>query len=249
MMYTVLASFYDKLNASVDYRGIYRFVSSVFKENGVPEGAMLLDLACGTGVLTVPFAKAGYDMIAVDLSADMLMTARERSDEEEVCPLYLCQDMRELDLYGTVDGGYCCLNSLNYLDTQDDLEKVFDRLKYFVAPGGVFVFDVNTAYKFINVYGDKTYVYDEEDVFCVWQNHTEVAPLASEFTLTFFAPDKKGKYCRFEEGQRQTYFAPEDIERAYRKAGFETLGIYGSVDRDAPKDTDEAIWFVIKRVL
>jgi len=248
MMYTVLASFYDRLNASVDYGGIYDFIESIFKENGITSGAMLLDLACGTGVLTVPFAKAGYDMIAVDLSADMLMTARERSDGAEVFPLYLCQDMRELDLYGTVDGGYCCLNSLNYLDSIKELEAVFDRLKYFVAPGGVFVFDVNTAHKFLKVYGDKTYVYDEDEVFCVWQNHTELSPLASDFNLTFFVPDKKGRYTRLEEGQRQVYFAPDEIRSAYEKAGFETLGMYGSLKKDAPCECDEALWFVIRRV-
>ncbi len=247
-MYTVLAPFYDRLNASVDYDGIYDLIESVFKENGIEKGATLLDLACGTGILTVPFAKAGYDMIAVDFSADMLMMARDRSDEAEVFPLYLCQDMRELDLYGTVEGGYSCLNSLNYLDSPDELECVFARLKYFIAPKGVFVFDVNTAYKFLNVYGDKTYVYDEDEVYCVWQNHTEKMPLASEFGLTFFVPDGKGRYTRLEESQRQVYFAPDEIERAYQKAGFETLAVYGSVKKDAPKESDEALWFVIRRV-
>lgn len=247
MMYTVLASFYDSLNSSVDYKGLYRFVESVFHEQGIKKGSMLLDLACGTGVLTVPFAKAGYDMIAVDLSEDMLMAARDRSDEEEVYPLYLCQDMRELDLYGTVDGGYCCLNSLNYLTNARELATVFDRLKYFIAPGGVFVFDVNTAYKFLNTYADKTYIYDEEEVYCIWQNHTEASPLSSEFELTFFTPDGKGRYRRSSETQRQVYFSPEEITRAYEKAGFETVGIYGSTKRDAPKDTDEALYFVIKK--
>lgn len=248
MMYTVLASFYDKLNASVDYDGIFSFIRSVYRENGIGDGAMLLDLACGTGILTVPFAKAGYDMIAVDLSEDMLMAARERSDEEELFPLYLCQDMRELDLYGTVDGGYCCLNSLNYLDSTEDVERVFDRLKYFIAPKGVFVFDVNTAYKFRNTYGDKTYVYDEDEVYCIWQNHTEEHPLASEFDLTFFVPDGKGRYTRLAESQRQVCFSPDEIVAAYEKAGFETVAVYGSTDRRAPSESDEALWFVIRRL-
>ena len=176
------------------------------------------------------------------------MSAREASDEAEVFPLYLCQDMRELDLYGTVDGGYSCLNSLNYLDTAKDLETVFDRLKFFIAPGGVFLFDVNTAHKFLETYGDKTYVYDEEDVYCVWQNHTESSPLASDFDLTFFVPEKNGRYRRYFESQRQVYFSPDEIKAAYEKAGFETLGIYGSVNFDAPKESDDALYFVIKRV-
>lgn len=247
MMYTVLASFYDKLNASVDYDGMYRMIRRVFEENGVPSGAMLLDLACGTGALTWRFAEAGFDMIAVDLSEDMLMTARDTTDERELYPLYLCQDMRSLDLYGTVDGGYCCLNSINYLESEKDLETVFSRLKHFVAPGGIFVFDVNTAYKFKNVYGDHTYVYDEEGVYCVWQNIPEDEPLAASFDLTFFVEGKGGNYTRLEESQRQTYFSKEAIERAYLDNGFETVALYGSHAFTAPKEDDEALYFVIRR--
>ena len=246
-MYTVLASFYDKLNAHVDYDGIFHMIRDIFAENGIGEGATLLDLACGTGTLTVKFGKAGFDMIAVDLSEDMLMTARDNSDEAELYPLYLCQDMRSLDLYGTVDGGYCCLNSLNYLDDPREVKTVFSRLKYFVAPGGVFVFDVNTAYKFREVYRDNTYVYDEDGVFCIWQNTLDEEPLAANFDLTFFVEGKGGKYTRMEESQRQIYLSPEEIEKAYTENGFETLAVYGKTDRAAPSDTDEALWFVIRR--
>ncbi|MBR2988003.1 MAG: class I SAM-dependent methyltransferase [Clostridia bacterium] len=245
--YTVLASFYDKLNASVDYDGICRMIEGIFKENGIGQGATLLDLACGTGALTVRFAKDGYDMIAVDLSEDMLMTARDNSDEKELYPLYLCQDMRELDLYGTVDGGFCCLNSLNYLETEEDLQRVFARLKHFVAPGGIFVFDVNTEHKFRKTYAENTYVYDEEGVYCVWQNYPEESPLAASFELTFFVEGKNGKYTRLEESQRQVWFSPEAIERAYTSACFETVAVYGSPEKSAPAEHDDALYFVIRR--
>ncbi|MBQ7365078.1 MAG: class I SAM-dependent methyltransferase [Clostridia bacterium] len=245
--YTVLARFYDTLNASVDYDGIYRMIDRIFKRHGIEKGATVLDLACGTGILTVKFAKSGYDMIAVDLSEDMLMTARDNSDEAELYPLYLCQDMRALDLYGTVDGGYCCLNSINYLDTEDDLDALFSRLKHFVAPGGIFVFDVNTAYKFRHTYGENTYAYDEDGVFCIWQNHVEEEPLAATFDLTFFVEGKNQSYRRLEESQRQVWFSPEAIERAYTRHAFETVAVYGSTEEEPPKDTDEALYFVIRR--
>lgn len=247
MMYTSLASFYDKLNTSVDYDAIFSMISKIFRENGVGEDALLLDLACGTGVLTVRFAKKGYDMIAVDLSEDMLMTARENADDAEVFPLFLCQDMRSLDLYGTVEGGYCCLNSLNYLEEESELDTVFSHLKHFVAPGGVFVFDVNTAYKFHHTYGENIYIYDEEGVYCIWQNSTEESPLAANFDLTFFKKGRDGRYTRLEESQRQIYLSPKAIERAYTENGFETVACYGSTSFDAPKDDDEALWFVIRR--
>lgn len=247
MMYTVLASFYDKLNASVDYDGIFRMIRDIFNENGIQKGATLLDLACGTGTLTVKFGEDGYDMIAVDLSEDMLMTARDNSDERELYPLYLCQDMRALDLYGTVDGGYSSLNSLNYLEKESEVKTVFSRLKHFVAPGGIFVFDVNTAYKFYHTYGENTYVYDEEGVYCIWQNTLEASPLAANFDLTFFVEGKGGRYTRLEESQRQIYLSREVIEAAYTENGFETVAVYGSHERTAPKDDDEALWFVIRR--
>lgn len=246
--YTVLAAFYDTLNASVDYDGIFRMIDGIFKENGIEKGATLLDLACGTGALTVRFGKGGYDMIAVDLSEDMLMTARDNSDEAELYPLYLCQDMRELDLYGTVDGGFCCLNSLNYLEKEEDLQKVFSRLKHFIAPGGLFVFDVNTEHKFRKTYGENTYIYDEEGVYCIWQNIPEEQPLAASFDLTFFVEGKNGKYTRLEESQRQVFFSRESIEKAYMAECFETVALYGSSDRSAPTDTDDALYFVIRRV-
>ncbi len=245
--YTVLAAFYDKLNSDVDYDGMKEMIKTVLSENGIGEGAMLLDLACGTGKLTLRFMKEGYDMIGVDFSEDMLMTARDNADELGMMPLLLCQDMRELDLYGTVDGGFCCLNSFNYLEKEAELATVFSRLKHFIAPGGIFVFDVNTAYKFKEVYGEKTYTYDEDGVFCIWQNELEEKPLAALFSLTFFVEGKDRRYRRLEESQRQVYFSPEAIERAYTENGFETVARYGGSDRHPPKDDDEALWFVIKR--
>lgn len=245
--YTVLAAFYDKLNADLDYTAIRDFIKSVFKEQNVPENASLLDLACGTGKLTNLFADEGYDMIGADLSPEMLSEAQNASMEAGVYPLYLCQDMRELDLYGTVDAAFCCLDSLNYLPEEGDLAKVFARLRHFIVPGGIFIFDVNTAYRFRIVYGNNTYVYDEDDVYCVWQNFFDEAKNTCDFDLTFFVKDKKNAYRRMEECQRERYFSPEVIEEAFSKNGFSLVAAYGSLNKTAPTSTDEKCYYVVRR--
>ena len=245
--YTVLAAFYDKLNSDVSYEAIRDFIKSVFAENGISSPCSLLDLACGTGKLTNLFAKEGYDMIGSDLSPDMLAEAQNAAMDEGVYPLYLCQDMRELDLYGTVDAAFCSLDSLNYLPEEGDLAKVFSRLKHFIAPNGLFVFDVNTAYKFKHIYGNNTYVYDEDDVYCVWQNFFDEEKNTCDFDLTFFVKDKKNTYRRMEESQRERFFSPEMIEKAFSENGFSLVAVYGSLNRTAPTSTDEKCYYVVKR--
>lgn len=245
--YTVLAAFYDKLNSDLDYHAIHRFIKSILTEHHIAENAPLLDLACGTGKLTNLFAAEGYDMIGADISPDMLAEAQNASMEAGYHPLYLCQDMRELDLYGTVDAAFCCLDSLNYLPEEDDLAKVFARLKHFIVPGGLFIFDVNTAYRFQNVYGTNTYVYDEEDVYCVWQNFFDEDKSVCDFDLTFFVKDKKNTYRRMEESQRERYFSPEVIEKAFSQNGFSLIASYGSLKKTAPSPTDEKCYYIVKR--
>lgn len=247
--YTVLAAFYDKLNADLDYNAIRSFIKAILTEHAVPEKASILDLACGTGKLTNLFAQEGYDMIGADLSPEMLSEAQNASMEAGVFPLYLCQDMRELDLYGTVDAAFCCLDSLNYLPEENDLATVFSRLKHFIVPGGLFIFDVNTAYRFRNVYSNNTYVYDEDGVFCVWQNFFDEEKSTCDFDLTFFVKDKKGTYRRMEESQRERYFSPEVIENAFLQNGFSLVAAYGSLNKAAPTDTDEKCYYVVRRNL
>lgn len=243
--YTVLAPFYDKLNRDTDYSAIADFIRKLLAENGIEKGATLLDLACGTGKLTNRFAAEGYDMIGVDLSPDMLSEAQAACESEEM-PLYLCQDMRKLDLYGTVDAGFCCLDSLNYLDEEGDLATVFSRLKHFIAPNGIFIFDLNTAYRFREVYGDHTYVYDEEGVYCVWQNHFDEAEKVCDFDLTFFI--KQGKtYRRMEESQRERLFDDETVEKAIADHAFTLVATYGSLSLSPVTDRDEKRYFVIRR--
>ncbi len=245
--YTILAEFYDKFNSSVDYAAIKRFIEELLKENKIGKTATLLDLACGTGRLTNLFAEDGYDMIGVDLSAEMLSVAREESEKKGLSPLYLCQNMCSLDLYGTVDAAFSCLDSLNYLSSTAELSCVFARLYNFIAPNGLFIFDVNTKYKFEHIYGENTYVYDEDSVFCVWQNFYNKKRGICDFLLTFFTEENDGVYTRLEETQREKYFSHRIIKSAAEKNGFELLSVFSDTDRGPLTDKSEKAYYVMRR--
>ena len=140
--YGPLSLWYDTLTGDIPYGEFADFYEARFNIDG-GEFKTLLDLCCGTGTLTALMAHRGYEMIAVDASADMLMQASGKASDAEIAPLYLCQDACELDLYGTVDAAYCSLDGINYI-SPDKLGRVFDRLHLFVRPYGLFIFDIKT---------------------------------------------------------------------------------------------------------
>lgn len=244
--YSVLARFYDRLNTA-DYGKVKHLIDALFAEYGIPPRATLLDLACGTGSLTCRYAVEGYDMIGVDLSPEMLAEAQNNAAQTGVFPLFLCQDMRKLDLYGTVDGGFCLFDSMNYLPHEQDLVTVFGRLKHFIAPGGIFVFDLNTKRKFETTYGDRTYVFDEKDLYAVWENEYRPEAGTCDFYLTFFVKDTQGRYVRMEEHQKERIFSDAILEEAFAAGHFEPLHVYGDTQRTLATPADERRYYVVRR--
>ena len=184
MAYQAFASYYDRLIGNeVDYRARARYFDALIRRYAdTPEQNLLLDLACGTGSLSVELSAIGYDVIGVDASAEMLAEAAAKGRGKI---LFLCQAFDTLDLYGTVGAVVCALDSLNHITDAAALEAAFARVALFTAPGGVFVFDVNTPYKHREILADNTFVYDLGDLFCVWQNTTD-ASLQTEIALDFF---------------------------------------------------------------
>ena len=142
--YSALAQVYDQLTGDVAYRQWAEFAQRAFERQGKGETKVILELACGTGSLTQLLAQAGYEMIAADISPEMLSVAREKCASAPCPPIFLCQDMRELDLYGDIDAAVCCLDSVNYLTGLRDLKRAFRRVALFLRPGGLFLFDVKT---------------------------------------------------------------------------------------------------------
>lgn len=244
-MYDVFAAYYDRLTANVDYAARANYFDGLIRENmKVKDGAILLDLGCGTGSLTVELAARGYDMIGADGSGAMLCAAMGKGGERIQ---YIRQDFTALDLYGTVDGVVCALDSLNHITDEETLDETFRRVALFTAPGGLFLFDVNTPYKHRCVLADNAFVYDLEDVFCVWQNFTNHESLSTDISLDFFI--RRGNhYVREQECFRERPWEDRLLRSLLQKHGYELLAVYAGDTRRPLGETDQRAVYVARRL-
>ncbi|HHV51770.1 MAG TPA: class I SAM-dependent methyltransferase [Clostridiales bacterium] len=244
--YQALAAYYDRLTLNVDYNKRTGYIISLFERHYSGELEVLLDLACGTGSIAVELAARGFDVIGVDSSEEMLSLASQKAAEKGLPLMLLCQDMRSLDLYGTVDGAVCLLDSLNHLCSRVELAEVFKRLFLFVKPGGLFIFDVNTKFKHHNILGDNCFVFEEDDFVCVWRNRLISRTSEVDILLDFFV--KNGdNYIRLTDSLRERAYSLNTISRLLHDAGFETLAIYDDLTFDAARDDSERVYFVARR--
>jgi len=243
--YSFFAKYYDELTQNVEYVQRADYFSALLLSCGVESGTVL-DLACGTGSLSVELAKRGYDIIGVDMSEDMLCQAQNKAFETGIRAMFLCQPMQELDLYGTVDAAVCSLDSINHLIDESDVRTVFERLKLFVAPGGVFIFDVNTIYKHKNVLGDNTFVYEYPDVFCVWQNSFSQEDNIVDITLDFFE-EKSGVYTRRTESFSERAYDIEFLKSVLDESGFDAEFVFDDMTREALKENSQRAVIVARR--
>ncbi len=239
--YRRFAAWYDQLLAPVDYPARAAYLLALFARHAGRRPASLLDLACGTGTLTRLLANEGVDMVGVDASPDMLAVARA-AEPAKTDVLWVCQDLRELDLYGTAQGAVCTLDGINHL-TPAGLAALFDRLQYFLDPGGLFIFDCNTPYKHQTVLANNTFVYQLPDVYCVWQNRTEGVRTA--MTLDFFESAPDGRYARYTEHvTEQAYTAPELAAAAPR---FTLIAAYHDGTLEPPAPETQRVVYVMQK--
>lgn len=183
------------------------------------ERNLVLDLGCGTGTLTEMFARAGYDMIGVDCSGDMLQRAIEKRERSGSGILYLQQDMRELSLYGTVGTVFCVCDSLNYILEEEQLRKVFSLVNNYLFPQGIFIFDFNTVYKYETVIGDATIAENREECSFIWENYYHPEEEINEYDVTVFAKESGGLYRKFTETHYQRGYTAEQMARLVKEAG------------------------------
>lgn len=243
--YLDLSKFYDKLNADIDYSAFADGIEAVFAKFLPEKPEIVLDLACGTGRMTAELADRGYDMIGVDISAEMLsVAARDRSRKNI---LWLMQDMRSFELYGSVGAVVCCLDAVNCMMTPADLKKCFSTVHNYLDPKGIFVFDVNSPYKFENIFADNAYILEDDGVFCGWRNFYDKKSRVCDFYLTFF--EKKGeKYERYDEIQREKCYSEEQLKKALEACGFSVLGLFGGLDLSPVKENTERIFVVAQKL-
>lgn len=244
--YADFAAFYDRLTDDVGYPQRAEYVAGLLAANGVKQG-MVLDLACGTGSLTLELARHGYEMIGVDASPDMLCAAQEKCARAGEEVLFLCQPMEELDLYGTVNAVVCTLDSLNHVTNPDTLREVFRRAALFLEPGGVFVFDVNTLYKHREVLGNNTFVYDLDGLYCVWQNALAERDNVVEISLDFFKEQADGTYLRYGEQFAERAYSHSELLSFVQAAGMALCGCYEELTLAPPREETQRVVYVVKK--
>lgn len=245
--YGSFAYYYDILTKNISYSKRAEYFDRLIKIHGGKKN-ILLDLACGTGSLSEEFSRMGYDVIGVDASETMLNEALDKKFESGLNIQYLCQDMTKLDMFGTIDVTICALDSLNHLTDVEAISKAVGRVSLFCEPGGLFIFDINTPYKHKNVLGNNTFVYDMDEVYCVWQNTYSEYNNKVDICLDIFEKQDNGCYKRYEECFAE--IAPEIfvVEQIIADNGMEILAKY-DYDTVLPvHDNSEKIVYVTRKI-
>ena len=220
--YQALAAWYDRLTGDVPYSAFADFYEQAFRRCG-GDFHLLLDLCCGTGTLTAEMARRGYELIGADASVDMLMQAQDKCAGLPTPPLFLCQRAQELDLYGTVDAAYCSLDGMNYL-APELLREVFHRLRLFIRPGGLFLFDVRLPEWFRSLDGD-IFVDETEDVLCLWRADYDAELGAVRYGMDLF--ERRGRLWQ-RSGEEHIEYAhePAMLSALLEQAGFRSVTLH-----------------------
>ena len=243
--YEELAASYDSLTEDVEYRKRADFLLKLLGKSRIPVHTVL-DLACGTGTMTCLLAEAGFEMIGVDQSEDMLAEAAGKQvSEGKIPPIYLQQSMEKLDLYGTVEAAVCCLDSLNYLTDAHALRRTLQRLHLFVAPGGVFLFDINSPEKLRGLDG-QVFLDEGEDVYCVWRTEFDKRSRICTYGMDIFRREGD-MWRRSQEEHYEKAWEVEELKGFLQEAGFGHIRTYGDCVLRAPKEDEQRIYFTCIR--
>lgn len=240
--YTSFAEVYDLFMDNVPYEAWCEYLAELFREYHIEDG-LLLDLGCGTGKLTRLMEAKGYDMIGVDYSYDMLSIAKEHSDASI---LYLLQDMREFELYGTVKAIYSACDSLNYILEEEELREVFSLVNNYLDPKGLFVFDINTPFKYEVLLAENTFAETREEGSFIWENFYDEEEEINEYDLTLYIKDEDERFQRFQEVHYQRSYSLETIQRLLEEAGMEFVAAYDAYTKNPVAEDSEKILVVAR---
>ena len=246
--YTGFAAVYDIFMDNVPYEEWSSYLHGLLLEHGIEEG-IVLDLGCGTGAMTERLAAFGYDMIGVDNSEEMLEIAREKQIKSGHEILYLLQDMREFELYGTVGAVFSICDSLNYITEPEELKQVFRWVNNYLDPGGIFIFDFNTVYKYKEVMGDTVIAEDRGECSFIWDNYYYDEEKINEYDLTLFIREEgkeKNLYRKYQETHYQRGYTLDEMKELIQSSGliFETA--YDAFTHEAPTEKSERIYIIAR---
>lgn len=229
--YENFARVYDELMDNVPYEEWAQFILNLLQDRKITEG-LVLELGCGTGKLTTLLGKAGFDMIGVDNSVEMLQIAREKTSQDF---LYLLQDMREFELYGTVKAVISVCDSVNYITKKEELRKVFQLVNNYLDPEGVFIFDFNTEYKYRELIGETVIAEDREDVSFIWFNEYDEDSHLNDIDLKVFVQEEGDIYRKFQEEHIQRGYTLDEIKQLLEESGLIFLEAYEEYTMQAPQ--------------
>ena len=244
--YSGFAKVYDLFMDNIPYEEWTDYVKELLEEEGIKDG-ILLDLGCGTGSVTELLAKAGFDMIGIDNSEEMLEIAMEKREESGLDILYLLQDMREFELYGTVKGVVSICDSMNYILEDEDLLEVFQLVHNYLDNEGIFIFDMNTMYKYEEILADNTFAEDREESSFIWENYYDEEDEVNQYDLSLFVQEEDGRYRKYEETHLQRAYRQEDVEALIKESGLELLHVYDAFTRELPAEDSQRIYYVCRR--
>lgn len=243
--YMSFAKVYDIFMDNVPYGDWAGYLHELLTEYGMEDG-IVLDLGCGTGNLTEKLAGLGYDMIGVDASPDMLEIAMDKRVQSGYDILYLLQDMREFELYGTVRAVVSACDCVNYITDPEELTDVFRLVNNYLDPAGIFVFDFNTEYKYRELLGDRTIAEDREECSFIWDNFYDEEDGINEYELTLFIREEDDRYRKYQETHFQKAYTLEQMKDFLSAAGMEYVTAYDAYTKKPPHPESERICVVAR---
>lgn len=249
--YTGFAEVYDLFMDNVPYQEWSRYLIGLLEEYQIT-GGLVLDLGCGTGKMTRLLAQAGYDMIGVDNSEEMLQIAKETACPKAEDILYLLQDMREFELYGTVRAVVSVCDSINYILEKEELLQVFRLVNNYLDPGGIFIFDMNTIYKYREILGETTICENREEGSFIWENFYDETERINQYDLTLFVKEESmnhyrdALYRKYEETHFQRGYEIEQIKSLLKEAGMEFVAAYDELTHEPVREDSERVYVIAR---
>lgn len=244
--YTGFAALYDLFMDNIPYEEWAEYLNTLLKENNINSG-IILDMGCGTGTITELLANKGYDMIGIDNSDEMLNIAIDKKNKSDLDILYLLQDMREFELYGTVAAAVSICDSMNYITEYDDLVDVFSLVNNYLDPGGVFIFDLNTEYKYENI-GDTVIAENRDEGSFIWENSYFSDEKINQYDLTIFERLENNLYEKHDETHIQRAYSLDEIKSALNEAGLEFVKAYDAFTHNPPTGQSERIYVIAREI-